>query len=183
MNGIIDGITGTDFSLVHGVLVVILMISLITDLKWRKIFNWVLLPGVIFGLLYHGYTAGLAGLVSSGQGLLLGLALLVIPFMTGGIGAGDVKLLGTAGALLGAAFVWQAFLATALLGGLMALGYLVYYKAAGRIIKRLGTALYVGFLTNFKVNMLEKLEETTVDNTFPYGVAIVGGCLFSLLMR
>ncbi|MBS4025793.1 MAG: prepilin peptidase, partial [Clostridia bacterium] len=84
--------------------------------------------------------------------------------------------------LMGAAFVWQAFLATALLGGLMALGYLVYHKALSKVIKRLGIAVYVGFLTRFKVNMMDKLEDTTVDNTFPYGVAIVGGSLFSLLM-
>jgi prepilin peptidase CpaA len=172
-----------EVTFVHWVLVVILMIALVTDLKWRKIYNWTLLPGVILGLFYHGYTAGLPGLISSGQGLLLGVALLLIPFAAGGIGAGDVKLLGTVGALMGAAFVWQAFLATALLGGLMALGYLVYHKAFGKVIKRLGSAIFVGFLTRFKVNVMDKLEDTTVDNTFPYGVAIVGGSLFSLLMR
>jgi prepilin peptidase CpaA len=45
--------------------------------------------------------------------------LLVIPFALGGIGAGDVKLLGIIGALKGPDFVFIAFLAAAITGGIM----------------------------------------------------------------
>lgn len=173
----------TDFTLPHWILVVILAIALVTDLKWRKIHNWSLLPGVIVGLGYHIYTSGLPGLLYSGLGLLLGIGLLFAPFALGGLGAGDVKLMGTVGALMGAGFVWQAFLFTAIIGGILALGYLVYFKVLAKTLKRLGLAVYVGFLTRFKINTMGNLEETNATNTFPYGVAIVGGTLFSLLMR
>ncbi|MDW7673925.1 MAG: A24 family peptidase [Bacillota bacterium] len=170
-------------ALTQWILMIILAIAFVTDVKWRKIYNWSLMPGVVFGLGYHGYTAGLPGLVESGQGLLLGIGLLFIPYALGGLGAGDVKLLGTVGALMGSYFVWQAFLFTALMGGLLALGYLIYYKALAKTIKRIGVAIYVGFLTKFKLNTMGNLEETAISNTFPYGIAIVGGTLFTLLMR
>lgn len=173
----------SEFTTASWVLVIILTIALATDLKWRKIYNWTVLPGMLFGLFYHGYTAGVSGVISSGQGLLLGMALLFIPFALGGMGAGDVKLLGAVGALTGVSFVWQAFLFIAIAGGILSLAQLIYYKALAKTLRRIGGALYVGIATKFKVNTMGSLEETTVSNTFPYGVAIVFGTLFSLLMR
>ncbi|MBW2186737.1 MAG: prepilin peptidase [Deltaproteobacteria bacterium] len=45
--------------------------------------------------------AGFSGFTTSVAGLVTGLLLLIIPYLMGGMGAGDVKALAALGALLG----------------------------------------------------------------------------------
>lgn len=73
------------------VIFLILIISILTDLRNRKILNIVTLPAILVAFIYHFFTSGLDGLLFSGQGFLVGLGLLFIPFVMGGIGAGDVN--------------------------------------------------------------------------------------------
>lgn len=51
----------------------------------------------------------------------MGIGLLILPYMLGGMGAGDAKLMGAVGGFLGAKGVLNAFLFTAVLGGVYAL--------------------------------------------------------------
>jgi len=84
---------------------IILIIGMATaafiDLKIGKIPNLITLPMSLAGLIWHGYLNGIAGFGFSIAGLLLGIAIFIIPYIMGGMGAGDVKLLGAAGAILG----------------------------------------------------------------------------------
>ncbi|WP_318506908.1 A24 family peptidase [Bacillus sp. T3] len=118
-------------------LILILIISFITDLKNRRILNILTFPTMLIGLTYHAISAGLDGLIFSGLGLLLGLGLLFIPYLMDGMGAGDVKLLAAIGALKGTAFVLGAFLFTAIIGGLIATIILISKKELLLTIKRL----------------------------------------------
>ena len=58
--------------------------------------------------------------------MLAGLAIFFLPFVMGGMGAGDVKLMGAIGALMG----WRSSVLTAfysaLVGGAMVIVYLLY---------------------------------------------------------
>lgn len=92
-----------------------------SDTLFSKIPNLFVLAGLLFAFGYHGYQDGLAGLSGSSLGLLSGMTLLLIPFLMGGMGAGDVKALGVLGALLGPKNVLQVFIYVALFGGLMGL--------------------------------------------------------------
>lgn len=60
---------------------------------------------------------GFEGLYFSLEGIGMGIALLLGFYALGGMGAGDVKLLGVVGGFLGPTGVLNAFLVTALLGG------------------------------------------------------------------
>ena len=42
-------------------LVLILIISVITDLRNRKILNIITLPAILIALIYHSFTSGLGG--------------------------------------------------------------------------------------------------------------------------
>lgn len=156
----------------------ILSISLYSDCRYRRIYNWVVLPAMLLGLLVHTGQNGLIGLRNSGEGLLLGLGLLLIPFLLGGMGAGDVKLLGAIGALKGPYFIWTAFLGTALVGGLLSLVVLI---RARKLFSTLKIFLYGVFWAGAKRNMLNL--QSTPDHTestpltIPYGIAIVTGTL------
>ena len=97
----------------------------ITDVRSCKIPNAITFSLALWGLLIHGFTNGLEGLLFSLKGLGVGLGLLIMFYIWGGMGAGDVKLLGAVGAIIGPSDVFIAFLVTASLGGLYAIGLMI----------------------------------------------------------
>ncbi|GJL55736.1 MAG: type 4 prepilin peptidase 1 [Nitrospirales bacterium] len=98
----------------------------ITDVRWGKIPNVITLPLAGLGLAIHVGANGYQGLLFSLQGFGLGFGLLIIFYALGGMGAGDVKLFGAVGAIIGPNDVFVAFLITACLGGLYAIGLMVF---------------------------------------------------------
>lgn len=108
--------------MITGVLLALLLaVSFYSDLKHRHIYNALIGPVVLLALLIQLAQGGLAGFQSWLGGLLLGGALLLPPYLMGGMGAGDVKLLAAVGALQGPSFVLAAFIISALIGGLLSL--------------------------------------------------------------
>jgi prepilin peptidase CpaA len=160
----------------------VITISLYTDLRYNIIPNWLLIPAAFIALIYQLLNGGAPELWISIKGMLLGLGLLLIPFILGGMGAGDVKLLGFIGACGGPGFVWLTFLATALAGGLLALVILIKEKKLLSSLKAVWYTLISLFGATPRVNMLGTLEAGGTT-TFPYGVAITAGTLMAYLMR
>jgi prepilin peptidase CpaA len=99
----------------------ILIIASIQDVISLRIRNWVTLPGLAVGLSYFCLTRGCEGFLFSLIGALTGLGLLIIPFVIGGTGAGDVKLMGVVGSFMGAHGVFIVFILSCVLGGVYAL--------------------------------------------------------------
>lgn len=164
-------------------LVIVLAICLYTDILYKKIYNIILLPAAATALSFNCYIYGLEGGITSLKGLLIGTALLLIPFMFGGIGAGDVKLLGVIGAFKGPEFVWMTFIAAAVIGGIIAL--LVMIKS-GQLKLRL-KAVWFTFLSLFgimpKVNLFSTIQSKGSYQTFPYGIAITAGTAAAYILR
>jgi len=69
-------------------------------------------------------------LVQSMLGLVVGIAVLVPPFALGWIGAGDVKFFGVVGAILGLNWLPRVFFYSALIAGIIAVGYLAFGLAS-----------------------------------------------------
>jgi prepilin peptidase CpaA len=59
---------------------------------------------------------------------LIGFAVFLIFFLLGGMGGGDIKLMAAFGAILGNKQIVTAAVLAAMVGGLMALGYVAYKK-------------------------------------------------------
>ncbi|MDD3889846.1 MAG: prepilin peptidase [Syntrophomonadaceae bacterium] len=156
------------------VLTSLLFICLITDLRERRIYNLVLLPALIFGLIYNIFIGGWAGLGQSLLGLLVGLGVLIVPFALGGMGAGDVKLLAIIGAIKGPAFVLYTTIGMGLTGGVIGLVILAYEGKLWHTITSFLRGFWLMLITSFKVISFDFDHEKTM---FPYGVAIVAGAL------
>lgn len=154
------------------ILLIVLFVSFITDIRSRRILNIVTMPAILFGFIYHVVVSGLEGFLYSGAGFLLGIGLLLIPFILGGMGAGDVKLLGAIGALKGSLFVFDSFIYTCLIGGIMASISLIKQKQWISTWKRILFAM--------QLKTLDSLEKEEFHKAFPYGVPIVLGTLLSL---
>lgn len=85
----------------QGVVVVAAVVAAVTDI-WRfKVYNAMTFPLMISGLVYHVIEGGWPALSSSLGGALFGFVILIIPYLAGGMGAGDVKFLAGVGAWLG----------------------------------------------------------------------------------
>ncbi|MED1468698.1 A24 family peptidase [Bacillus salipaludis] len=164
--------------MVNVILAIVLLICLITDIKSRKILNIVTLPTIIFGLFFYFFTTGVDGFLYSGKGLLVGLSLLLIPYLLGGMGAGDVKLMAAIGSLMGSSFVFYSFIYTALIGGAIALILIIKKNGFINIIKSTFFNV-VFFRSNLGSMIIAKDKKGSIS--FPYGVAIVLGTLCTLV--
>jgi len=82
------------------------------------------------------------------------------------------------GACKGAEFVFNAFLATALLGGILSLIFLAYRGLLLKTIKQLFASLKVFVVSRFTAwNFLTLAEQP--EASFPYGLAIVLGTILT----
>lgn len=156
--------------------------SVFTDLRERKIYNKVVIPAAVCGLVVNSWFSGTNGLVFSLKGLGAGLALLFIPFALGGFGAGDVKLVGAIGSLKGTFFVFKVFLATGIAGGILAILLLVKQKRLVSTLKRIGLSFYIFVGSVFKVNTLRSLDKAEFHESLPYGLAIGIGTITAYLV-
>jgi prepilin peptidase CpaA len=107
-------------------LVSLLLFCSATDLSMRRVPNAVLLPALMTALFLNSVGGGLAGLADSIAGLALGLLMLMPLHVLGRMGAGDIKLLGVVGSILGAWGAIVAGLATMIAGGILAVLYLAW---------------------------------------------------------
>ncbi|WP_423799541.1 A24 family peptidase [Neobacillus sp. SAB-20_R2A] len=153
-------------------LLIVLMVCMITDLKSRKIYNKVTIPTILFGLINNSLGLGLDGFLFSSKGLLTGLGLLFIPFVLGGIGAGDVKLLAAIGSVKGSIFVLNSFLYGAVIGGIIAFVIMV---RRGILIDFVRRVIYSIILLKATQGSLNLSKEDNLALGLPYGVAIALG--------
>ena len=152
-----------------------LFLICVTDTFYTKIPNLANLVLMLASIAFHCHSAGLSGFLFSLEGLLLGLALLIVPYLLGGMGAGDVKALAALGALLGPGEIFQVFLYASIAGGILALLYYVLAFAfnLGRKCAVVWTALKAFFYSK-DPRCLRPLA-TGKQIRFPYAAAIAFG--------
>jgi len=107
-------------------LLVLTAVAAVTDLKSRKIRNWLVYPAIAGGMANALLLNGLRGAGESFMGIAAGTALLVPFFFLGGIGAGDVKLAAAAGAIKGWNFALHGVFAGSALAGMFCI--IVLYR-------------------------------------------------------
>ena len=81
----------------------------VIDFRTKKIPNWLTVPSAMAALIFHLVTGGGTGLLLALAGFAVGFALLILPWILGGGGMGDVKLLAALGTWLGPLMILPAF--------------------------------------------------------------------------
>ena len=105
------------------VVLVAALVAAATDIWKFKVYNALTLPLLVSGLLYHAFRAELA---DSLLGVLFGFASLIVLYIIGGMGAGDVKLMAAVGAWLGMPLTFYVFIASSLAAGVYSIGLVVW---------------------------------------------------------
>ncbi|MGD9851938.1 MAG: prepilin peptidase [Nitrospirales bacterium] len=106
-------------------LAIALILAAYIDVREGRIPNWLTLSLAGFGVAINTFYQGWGGFLSSIEGIALGILCLIFFYIKGGMGAGDVKLLGAIGAVMGPHLVVYVFGFAAILGGLYSLAMLV----------------------------------------------------------
>lgn len=148
------------------------------DIKYRKIPNWLTFPamltGVILNLIFNFENWRLSLL-----GLFIGFLILVIPFILGGIGAGDVKLLMALGAFLGVKKIISVGLCSGIAGGVLALLALALQDGPFKVRHRV--ALLVTSIWDKEIRQIIFRPDQTSKLVIPYGPAILIGLIVGLV--
>jgi prepilin peptidase CpaA len=99
------------------VLVIAALYCAYTDVRYRRIYNYITIPAIVLGVLIQYLFNGIDGLTMSLLGTGTGLGLFLLFYLLKGIGGGDIKLLAAVGALQGYIFVVYTAAMAVLLAG------------------------------------------------------------------
>jgi prepilin peptidase CpaA len=115
------------------VVLVAALIAAVTDVWQFRVHNLLTLPLLVSGFIYQSVTQGTAGLAGSLCGFLFGFGALIVLYMIGGMGAGDVKFMAAIGAWLGMPLTLYVFLASSLAAGCYSVGLILIYGRAREV--------------------------------------------------
>ena len=154
----------------------------ITDIRSRRIPNWLVFPFLGAGLVVSGWMHGREGVWQSLGGIGLSILICGLFFWLGGMGAGDVKLCAAIGAWIGPHQLFIAQIATGIAGGIWVLIWAAYAGFAADLFRNTGDLVF-GWVKGGS----ERLSEHTLDNPLrqkmPYAPAMAIGTLLSFFAR
>jgi len=168
------------------VLVCVLVTAAVCDLSRGKVFNWLTYPAVAVGLGLAAVRGAAAGhtwdaLADGFLGFAFGFGVLLVAYLVGGMGGGDVKLMGAVGALVGwngladyAALhaVLYSFLSAVAVGLIL----MIWRGQTRTVFRKLWLAVRILLMPGATV------DEAVGEETFrvPFGFAVCVGTLWFL---
>lgn len=153
-------------------------LSAFFDCKFRRIPNWLILFGAACGVTLNALqSAGL--LVQSLLGFIVGVAVLLVPFAMGWIGAGDVKFFGVAGSLLGVSWLPRVFFYSAIAAGVIAVVYLAVGGGRFTLFKQTVADLKIAVLSMGQVLPEPVQKRSKEQGSVPWGVAFAVGMIIA----
>ena len=150
------------------IILFLLLVSLtgaIYDFKSRRIPNWLTFGTFFIILVFNILSLDLNNIFKCILGFTFGLLLLLLPYILGGMGAGDVKLLAAIGSIVGYKNIILIFIYSGLSGLLLVLLWIIV--SPERI--------------KFLITTGQLLPAVDKKQKIPYGIAIfLGTALFVL---
>ena len=159
-------------------LIGVLTVAAVTDLKYHRIHNILTLPAVLLGFFANFLLYGLPGISKSALGFAVGFGLFFLIYLMGGMGGGDVKLIGAIGAIKGFPFVLWAICYSAFVGGMIAIAIMIWRGILWQTVKSLFRFLYTCIVPWYKVEFPDKNRSVKI----PYGFAISLGTFWAMLL-
>ena len=140
--------------------IVFTLIAVTLDVKTRRIPNWLTVSATVLGLLYHIVTAGLSGVLIAIGGFATGFGFLLLLWLMGSGGGGDVKLMGAVGTWLGAFNTLIVFIGSAIFAVFCMVGIMAWHHTKNNKMKSADAASGV------------VAQTTVLKQTIPYAVPV-----------
>jgi len=172
-----------------------MIVAVYTDVRWNKIHNALTAPFALLGLCLMAIGGALGDATALGQwpdqpvvgalggvatsllGIALGVGAWFLCNLLGRIlGAGDSKLLATIGALQGPSFLGYAMLATAMIGGVLAIIVALWRGYLQKSLATLVSSLYTRIFHRTPIDIKTAAPEARL----PYAIPICLGALCSI---
>lgn len=158
-------------------LIAVVLAATVTDIASHRIPNRLLMPAFAIAVIIGAASSGLTGIAVSLAGLGVGLAMLLPLYAIGGMSAGDVKLLGVAGAFLGPGGALVAGIATFIAGSALGLIWIGWRLLRPVVHLQLHLLYGVGEQAD---RSLDAPESVASKNQFAYAPAIATGSVFAI---
>jgi prepilin peptidase CpaA len=150
------------------------------DWSSRRIPNWLTVSGFFTGLALNGLFGSWHGVLEGLKGAGLGLLILLPLVLMRGLGAGDWKLMGGLGAIVGPQLFLRLLFITVLIAGLMAVILMIREKRVKKTLHNLAVLVHGFFSFGLRPS-----PEISLDNPsllkLPFGVAAAIGTLICFL--
>ncbi|MCS7315304.1 MAG: A24 family peptidase [Bryobacterales bacterium] len=165
------------------VLALLVVTAGVYDVLWRRIPNWLVLPGFLLGLGLNALLGAdyAPGLKQAGLGAALAFLIYFPLYLLGGMGAGDVKLMTAIGAIVGWKNWLIIFIFSGILGGVIALAIVLSKGRLRQTFWNLGFILWeIAHLRSPRRASAEFDVSSGKGMTMPHGAVVALGCLFFL---
>jgi prepilin peptidase CpaA len=153
-----------------------------SDVRHHRVPNWLNAVIALTGLTAQAGFCGWPGLAAGLQGMGVGFGLLVMLWAIKGMGAGDVKFMAAMGAWLGPKLTFYAVLAGGLVGGVLAIGMILYLRTWRQAYANLG--LIMAKVSSAKTAFSEFGSARTLSQAsavMPYAVPLSIGTVIVLV--
>lgn len=148
-------------------LILVSLTGAIYDWKARRIPNWLTFGTFFLALLIGVFSLSFNLILNSLLGFIVGIALLFIPYLLGAMGAGDVKLLGAIGSLIGFKDVTLVFIYSTLCGLFLGLIWIILRPGHFK----------------FLITTAQVLPAIDKSQKFPYGIPIFLGTILYIAFK
>jgi len=160
----------------HSLLYGVMAICAASDLTTGKIYNHVTYPAALLGLLLALLSGGWTELGAHAGGFAVGFVPFFVLFLLGGMGGGDVKLMGAAGAIMGFPTIIGGLFHVILVGGVIAVSAMLW---KGVLWRGLRNALWSAI--TWALPMKTQPLDPANSQKIPFGLAIALGTVWASL--
>ena len=172
--------------MLNTLLLIILFFAVISDVKRRKIPNFLILFGLISSLFFNLFSPQGIGFIQWVVGVLIGFICFFPLYFIRAMAAGDVKLMMVVGGFVGFPLVLSAALYSYVAGGILALVIVLgkgQFKQLIHNLRVMITPIYIKMTSGVDVGdgLIRKanLEQASIGR-MPYALAIAAGTLLAL---
>jgi prepilin peptidase CpaA len=166
----------------HGVAVAVAAVGCVIDLRTRRIPNALTFSAAAAALAYRAAAGGVDALAAGAAGWLIGALVFFLPFLLGGLGGGDVKLLAALGAWVGPADVLWLALYSGAAGGVLAFATALVHGYARQAFRNVWL-----LLCHWRVAGLRAVPELTLEGSaapkLAYALPILCGTVVTSWLR
>jgi prepilin peptidase CpaA len=150
-------------------------VGALIDLRTRRVPNPLTLGIAVTGLAFAALRLSGLSLAAAVLGLSVGVGLMLLPYVFGAMGGGDLKLFAALATFLGPGQTVQAFLYTLLAGGLLAVAVALQRRRFQETMQNAAALVATGGANTAAI------EHAASNNRFAYAPAIAIGTLAAAL--